>query len=406
MLQRVFITGIGIISPIGIGKDEFWKNLLEGKSGIRPFPPLEEMPVQARKAGYVFEFNPKELITGINSRRLSRYTQFTLAAVILALKDSGLDIDSVEPHRKGFIFNTIRGSYKTTVNFLRKLYTSGPSMVSPLKFSQTVMNAAATPVHLKYGIKGVSTVLTGSSAINMGYNYLKNDKAEVIICGGVDVISFLDPFKTLEDNGMLAHRENGVDEQSRPADARRNGFVYSEAAAFVVLENEKSVQSRGGTPYAEVIGYGAAHDGKAVKIFNHRTAEPIRYAMETALRKSGIMADQVGFISGMANSSVGIDDVEAEAIKQLFNSHSDYAITSYKGSVGETFGASESLGVVQAALALKEQFIPPTANLEMKDINCDLPYVTGKPVHVPLEYAIANSFEAGGNVQSTVLHKV
>ena len=406
MSQRVFITGIGVISPVGIGKDEFWNNLVKGKSGILPFPPLEEISIKARKAGYVSGFNPKELITGINSRRLSRYTQFTLAAVTLALQDSGLDIASIDPYQKGFIFNTIRGSYKTTVNFLRKLYSGGPSMVSPLKFSQTVMNAAATPVHLMYNIKGVSTVLTGSSAINMAYNYIKNCKAKIIICGGVDAISFLDPFKTLEDNGMLAHPENGIDEQSRPADVRRNGFVYSEAAAFVVLESEESALERSANTYAEITGYGMAHDGGAVKIFNNRNAEPIQYAMETALKKSDVLPEQVSFISSMANSSVGIDDVEARAIQNVFNHRSDYAVTSCKGSIGETFGASESLGIVQAALSLKEQVVPPTANLEVRDKNCDLPYVTGKPVHLPMDFAIANSFEAGGNVQSTVLHRV
>ena len=403
MSERVFISGMGVISAVGNNVNDFWQSLLSQKNGISDYEPLEEAGLANRKAGYVTDFNPKELIKGINTRRLSRYSRFTLAAIEQAISDSNIDLEKIDSGRKGLIFNTIRGSFETTIQVLNKLFQQGPQMVSPLKFAQTVTNAPATPVSIKYQLKGISTVIMGASAICLAYDYLKNNDADIIICGGVDVITTIDSFKALAGNNMLATAKNGTPELSCPGDMRHNGVIYGEGAGFVVLENQKSVEKRNGNIYCEIVGYGNAHDNMAVKYFNQRDAKPIEYSMTEALRDANINADQLSYINSMANSAPQVDECEAEAIKNVVKNYANIPVSTYKGSTGETFGSSDTLGVIQTALTLKNQKVAPIANLENIAPQCGLNYISKKPKEYQIQYGLANSFEVGGNVQSIVL---
>ncbi|MDY0092669.1 MAG: beta-ketoacyl-[acyl-carrier-protein] synthase family protein [Candidatus Vecturithrix sp.] len=400
---RVFMTGIGVVSPIGTGKEQFWTSLLEAKDGIALYEPLQTRNVGAQKASLVKDFDSARWLQGYNYRRLSRYGKFTTASIELAIQDSGLDLTNIEATRKGLIFSTVHGAFEDSVAYIQKLLDLGPSGVSPLKFAQTVDNAPATLVSIKYQLKGVSTVVEGVSACAVAYDYLTNQQADIIICGGVDVIASVEQIIALEQAGVLAHTQDGLEETSRPGDIRRNGMIYGEAAAFVVLETEQSVQQRQADVYCEIAGYGAAHDNEAITLLNQRNTEPIIAAMQNALNDAGIAAQQIEYLNSLANSTPGIDEVEARAIQHVFDGAARLPVSTCKGATGETFGASDALGLIQAALSLKHQTIAPIANLTEIDPACGLQYVTQPPQPHVMEYALANSFEVGGNVQSMVL---
>lgn len=400
---RIFVTGIGVVSPIGIGKEQFWTSLLEGKDGNVFYEPLQACNAGAQKAALVSDFDPARWLQGYNYRRLSRYGRFTTAAIELAIQDSQLDMNTIEATRKGLIFSTVHGAFEDSVAYIQKLLELGPSGVSPLKFAQTVDNAPATLVSIKYQLKGVSTVVEGVSACAVAYDYLTNQQADLIICGGVDVVASVEQIIALEQAGVLAHTQNGLEETSRPGDIRRNGMIYGEAAAFVVLETGQSVQQRQAKVYCEIAGYGAAHDNDAITILNQRKPEPIIAAMQNALLDAGVAARQIDYLNSLANSTPGIDEVEARAVHHIFNGAERLPVSTCKGATGETFGASDALGLIQTALSLKHQVVAPIANLTEIDPACGLQYVTQMPQPHVMEYALANSFEVGGNVQSMVL---
>jgi 3-oxoacyl-[acyl-carrier-protein] synthase II len=404
MNENVFITGMGVITPIGLSTTEYMKNLLSGKSGVQPFAPLEELHIRPKKAAFVENFNPKELMPEINARRLSRYVQFAYAAAKSTLLDSGINPDDVDPLRKGLMFSTVRGSYDTTIQFLETLYTRGPGMVSPLKFSQTVMNAAATPVSLKYKLKGPGTVITGISPIPFAFRTMRSGKADFILAGGVDVISFLDPFIALDRENLLAHKENGVEENSYPMDRRRNGFVYGEAAAFILLERGEYVKKRNGHIYAEIVSHATVHDSGSIQFFNRRKVEPIVYVIRESIRRANIKPEEVDVVIGMANSTPGIDETEANALLAALGDRG-YLYTTSKGATGETFGASFMLNVVLGAQILEKGIIPPVTNLKEPDRACAIPVVMEDPVIQDCRYALCLGFEAGGNVQAVLIKK-
>lgn len=404
MSEHVCITGLGVISPIGLSADEYLKNLMAGEGGIRPFEPLKALNIRPKKAGYVHSFDAKKMMPEINDRRLSRYVQFAYSAAKMAMEDSGINHEDIDPMRKGLMFSTVRGSYDTTINFLETLYAKGPGMVSPLKFSQTVMNAAATPISIKYQFKGPGTVITGISPIPYAYRTILSDKADIILAGGVDVISYLDPFIALDRENLLAHQNGTGDENSYPMDKRRNGFVYGEGAAFVLLEKREHVKKRNGHVYGEIISHATVHDSGSVYFFNRRKAEPITFAIGECLKKGNIRPDEIGVVVGMANSTPGIDEIEARAIKTVLEG-GRYFYTTPKGAIGETFGASFMMNIVLATQILEKGIIPPITNLEHQDPACSIPVVQSSPVIHEARYALCLGFEAGGNVQAALIKK-
>lgn len=404
MKQRVFITGIGVITPVGNGKKEFWNSLIEGKSGIVDCPLIED-EVPFSKAGYINDFVAQDLLKGYNFRRMARNTRFAIAAIELAISDSNVDLETIEENRKGLIFNTIVGSAELAENFIQKLFLKGPEFVSPLKFAQTVTNAPATPVSIKHKLKGVSTVLQGASAVSMAYDFLSANKADLIICGGVDAITSADVFQSTYEAGILAHKENNKEEQSCPGDVNRNGFVLSEYSGFMILETEESVKKRNADIYCEILGYSKVHDKTSAYDNNKLSVEPLSYAIKNAIESANLTPDRINYCNSLANSCHSFDEIEAKAMNNVFGENSDVLVSTFKGSIGEARGASDAMGVIQSALSIKENKIAPIANLKEIDPDCRLNYVKENAVEQEINYAISNSAELGGNVQTVVLKK-
>ena len=404
--KRVFVTGIGIISPVGIGKEEFWTSLKNMVDGSAVEEELLHSGCGSTKTCRVKSNDFSSLLDTYNHRRFSKNIKYAIAGIELAVKDANINLFDYEEYRKGLIFNTIRGSYESTVNFLETLFEKGPEFLSPLKFPLTVTNSPATPVSIKYKLKGPSTVLQGSSSVLLAYTKLKNNEADVIICGGVDVICSLDLVMSFAHNNTLATNLDGNLEVSFPADARRNGIIYGEASAFVVLENEDSLSKRNATAYSEITGCGVAYDHEAIKKFTKRNPDKFVQAMNMAISNSKISSFQIGYINSAANSSKEVDLAEATAIKQVFHSN-HIPIGDYRGSTGEILGASEIMGIIQSSLSLSKNELLPIANLKEIDPELNLNYLM-KPCNFikNQEYVISNSIEIGGNTSSIVLKKV
>jgi 3-oxoacyl-[acyl-carrier-protein] synthase II len=404
--KKVFVTGIGVISPIGIGKDEFWNSLEKKIDGSLIDEELLKTGIKSEKTCRAKCENLNSILGSYNFKRFSKYMQFTIGGIELAIKDANIDLHEFDEYSKGLIFNTVRGSYESTENFLHTLLTKGPEYVSPLKFPQTVTNAPATQISVKYKLKGCSTVLQGSSAVILAYNLIKNDSADLIICGGVDVISSMDSLIASSNENVLATKADNLVEASRPADVRRNGIIHGEASAFIILENEESVRKRKAFVYSEIIGCGAAYDLEAIRIFTRRDPNIIVQTIESALMNSNITTSQIDYINSMANSSIDVDCAEATAIKKIFKVN-NIPIGNYKGATGEVFGASETLGIIQSSLTLSKNSILPITNLTEIDPKLNLNYVMQNDLSTEkLEYALSNSLEIGGNSSSIVLKKV
>jgi len=407
MSRSVVITGVGALTPIGNSREDFWDSLVESRCGIKHFDKLDTLDIPVQKAGFIDDFKAGEHIEGINFRRLPRFSQFIIASVDMAIKDSGIRIDSIAPEKRGLIFNTINGPVDVTIKFLETLYLKGPQAVSPLKFAQTVMNAAAAPISIKNRLEGMGTVTSGLSSIITAYEYVKDGRADMMVAGGADAFgSNLDVFKTCSNHKMLATKNGSVEEGSRPADVLRNGNVMGEGAGMVVLESKEQAISRGATIYAEIVGYGITHDNNAVKKSNERTAEPIEKAVEFALQDAKITSDEIHYINALANSSVGIDYAEAVALRNAFPNILTIPVSTYKGHTGEISGAGDALGVIQTALSIKYQKIAPICGLKQIDPECGLNYVRTAPKSHDIHYALSNSMEVGGNTQAIILKHV
>lgn len=403
--KRVFVTGIGVISPVGIGKEEFWTSLKNMVDGSAVEEELIQLGSRATKTCRVKSEDFNSMLNTYKHRRFSKNMKYAIASIELAIKDANINLSGYDEYRKGLIFNTVRGSYESTENFLETLYSKGPEFLSPLKFPLTVTNSPATPVSIKYKLKGPSTVLQGSSSVLLAYNKIMNDEADVIICGGVDVIYSMNLVMAFANDGILATNTDYNREVSSPADIKRNGILYGEASAFVVLENEDSLSRRNGIAYSEIAGCGAAYDHQAVKKFTKRNSDKFVQAMNMAIRNSNVSVSQIGYINSTANSSKQVDLAEATAIKNVFGSN-QVPIGNYRGSTGEVLGASEVMGIIQSSLSLSRNELLPIANLEEVDPELNLNYLIGHNISIEnMEYVLSNSIEFGGNTSSIVLKK-
>lgn len=406
-MEKIVISGIGVISPIAYGAQSYWEALQQGKSGIKSYDLIAELDIPSKKAGHIDSFKARNFIKGINYRRLSRYSQFLIAAVEQAIQDSQLNLSEIKPDRKGLVFSTNRGSSNETLQYLEKLYSDGPQAVSPMLFSQTVTNAPATYISIKHNLKGVSTVLSGITPLDLACRYLKQNRADIVICAGVDVLGKSNFYhESAHHMDMLATQYNGYSEDSRPFDSRRNGYIISEGSAAFILEKESSLKKRGARSYCEVASVSVMHDGDCTQFVNRRNPLVIEKTYQKALKKAGIEPKQVGYINSMANSSKGVDEKEAQAIQGIFNGFSAPMVSSTKGAIGETMGAGHAMSLAHAALSIYNQEYTPTLNLSKPDAETSkLNLIMEKPVKANVEFCLAGSFEQGGNTQAVVLKR-
>lgn len=408
-MNRVVITGIGAITPIGNNIDDLWNSLINGKSGIDRISRFDVSAYPTKLAAEVKDFEPTEYIDKKEAKRMDRFTQFALASAKIALADSGLDLASEDLDRIGVVYGSGIGGIETLENQQNILREKGPGRVSPFFVPMMIADMVAGLISITFGLKGhnetiVNACASSSNAIGDAFKVIERGDADVIVTGGSEAA--ITPLAIAGFCSMKAMSTNEDPKNAcRPFDANRDGFIMGEGSATLVLESLDHALKRGAKIYCEIVGYGATADAY------HITApaplgEGAARAMKLALKDAGITPDDIDYINAHGTSTEYNDKYETMAIKNVFGEHAyKLKISSTKSMTGHMLGASGAVEAVATILAIKNGIVPPTINYETPDPECDLDYVPNKALKMDINYALSNSFGFGGHNASLVFKK-
>ncbi|HKU73750.1 MAG TPA: beta-ketoacyl-[acyl-carrier-protein] synthase family protein [Pyrinomonadaceae bacterium] len=377
MRTRVVITGLGIVSPVGIGREAFWTSLTNGRTGIKPITLFDTSKVECKTAGEITDLDVKEALPGIKTGMLYRTAQLSCVAAKLGLDDAGIELTAETKPRIGVMIGNTLGVMRTYSEFYRTALTGGYIAASPMDFANIIAITVAGYVSIVFGVSNFNSVissgeLSGLDAINYGASFIRNGKADMVLAGGVESLS-LETYLLHYLPKFLSGSTAGQREFCAPFGRGRNGFVLGEAGAVVLLEDYEHAVARGARIYAELRGYGATFDGHA--FFSSTPASKgLTRAISLASKRSGLSPEDIDYVSAGANSSVAGDQSEADAIRNVFGSTTDRLhISAIKSMIGESLSASTGVQVCASALALHEGVIPPTINSEEQDSDCNIP---------------------------------
>jgi 3-oxoacyl-[acyl-carrier-protein] synthase II len=408
--RRAVITGIGLISPLGLGIDENWNNVVQGKSGIGPITRFDASIYATRIAGEVKDFQPEQFIPKKELRKMDPFLQFALVAARLALDDSTLSITPALSERAGVIMGCGLGGITTIEESHKMLLDLGPKKVSPFFIPMIISNMAPGLISIYHGLKGpnfsVQTACAaGTHAIGQGFHMIRDGIADVMLCGGVEAT--ISSLSIAGFNAMraLSTRNDEPQRASRPFDLQRDGFVMGEGSAILVLEELHGALERGAKIYAEVIGFGASGDAYHMAAPAPEGKGAAR-CMENALLDAGIQPVEVDYINAHGTSTDLNDKYETQAIKKVFGDHAwKIAVSSTKSMTGHLLGAAGGVEGAYTALAIDRQIMPPTINYEFPDPDCDLDYVPNQAREATIRVAMSNSFGFGGTNGTLVFRK-
>lgn len=408
--NRVVITGMGVISPIGTGLKKFWTNLVEGVSGITTITRFDPADFDAKIAGEVKDFDPEEYLEKKEVKRMDRFTQYALASTKMAIEDASLDLEKENKDEIGVIFGTGIGGIGTLEEQTKIYLDKGPGRISPFFIPMIISDIAAGQIAISFGLKGVNQSLvnacaTGTNALGDAFRYLKWGEAEVIISGGSEA-----PVTPMAVGGFcamkaLSTRNDEPTKASRPFDRERDGFVLGEGCGVLVLETLDHALKRGARIYAEIVGYGSTADA-----YHITQPEPTGYgaalAMTKALKEGNISPEEVDYINAHGTSTFLNDRSETIAIKRVFGKHAyKLAVSSNKSMVGHLLGAAGAVEAIATSLTIYNSLVPPTINYEYFDEECDLDYVPNRARQMEVNTAISESFGFGGHNAVLALKK-
>lgn len=408
---RVVITGLGAITPIGIGKEDFWKGLLEGRNGIARITRFDAEGFDAQIAGEVKDFDPTAYIDKKESKRMDRCTQFAVAAARLAIEDAGLDLDKENLDRIGTFVGTGIGGMETMHSQYEKFFAKGPSRISPFFVPMMIPNMPAGQVSIVYHLHGPSSCMatacaTGTNCIGDAFRVIQRGDADVMIAGGTEAAISQAPVAGFSAMKALCTDHNDDPEHaSRPFDKNRSGFIMGEGAGLVVLESLEHAESRGAHIYAELAGYGVNSDAY------HMTSpaphgEYQAKCMQLALDDAGMKAADVDYVNAHGTSTHMNDEGETEAIKTVWgDAAKDVSVSSIKSMTGHLLGAAGGIECIASALSVEHDMLPPTINYETQDEGMDLDYVPNQAKAKTVRAAISNSFGFGGHNACLLLKK-
>ncbi len=411
-MRRVVVTGMGVITPVGLMVDEFWRNLLNGVSGIRRIEHFDVTDFPTKIAGSVYEFRP-EADTNLDRkevRHMDRFVQFAVAAAQRALAQAGLRIDEQVAERVGVYIGSGIGGLYTLEEQHRILLERGPKRVSPFFIPMMIGNMASGQVSILVGAKGpnsapVSACATSANAIGDAAKMIVRGAADAMICGGAEATLTPLAFAGFCSAKALSERNDEPERASRPFDADRDGFVMGEGAGILVLEELEFARRRGATILGELVGYGMSADAYHV-VQPEPEGDGAARAMRAALDDAGVSGDQIGYINAHGTSTPIGDVMETMAIKRVFGDHAyRLSVSSTKSMTGHLLGAAGGVEAIATILALQDGIMPPTINLETSDAKCDLDYVPNASKKRDLAYAMSNSFGFGGHNASLVFKK-
>ena len=410
MKKRIVITGIGVVSPIGIGKEEFTGALKAGKSGISAIEHFDITNFSTKISGFIKDFNPENFIDRKKAKRMARFTQLGVAAAKLAVEDSGLDFSKEDLSRIGVITGTGMGGLDIIEEEEKALLDKGPRRVSPFLIPMIITNMLPGEIAIQYGLTGPNYAITSACA---SANHAMGDSLRLLCAGDADVIISGGAEGVITPLGLagfcnmkaVSQRNDEPQKASRPFDKNRDGFVMGEGAGIIVLETLDHALARGANIYAELVGYGASDDGY------HMTApEPegkaAILAMEKAIADAGISKDEVDYINAHGTSTPLNDKTETFAIKKVFGDRAyKIPISSTKSMTGHLLGAAAGVELAATVLSMNAGFIHPTINYETPDPECDLDYVPNTAREQQINCAISNSLGFGGHNATVVVKK-
>lgn len=411
MEKRVVITGLGPITPIGIGKENFFEGLKAGKNGIEKISQFDATDYTAQIAGEVPDFDPDEFIDKKESKRMDRYTQFAVAASKLALEDSGLDLEKVDRDRFGVFVGAGIGGMKTLHSQYEKLFDKGPSRISPFFIPMMIANMAAGQIAIALNIHGpsecvVTACASGANCIGDAFIALKSGEADIMLAGGTEAAvsqAGVAGFSAMK--ALCTDHNDDPHHASRPFDKNRSGFIMGEGAGIVLLETLEHAKNRGAKIYAELVGYGRNNDA-----YHITTPAPggeyQAKCMKLALDNAGLKPEDVDYINAHGTSTKFNDKSETEAIKKLFSEHAyKLAVSSVKSMTGHMLGAAGGVEAIATVLTICNGIIPPTINYQTPDEGLDLDYVPNNFRAREVNVAISNSFGFGGHNACLALKK-
>jgi 3-oxoacyl-[acyl-carrier-protein] synthase II len=409
-MRRVVITGMGAVSPLGNDLASTWRAALAGESGIDFIRSFDASGFPVRIAAEVKDFEPPDILSPKEARRLDRNVLLALAAGKEALDDASLD-SHYEPGRMGILFGSAIGGFLGIMQQHEVLQERGPDRISPHFLPSVLVDSASGQLAISLGLRGpnyapVSACATGSHAVGEGAEVIRRGDADAVLAGGTEACMhplILAGFCAMRG---LAAEEEHPPRASRPFDATRAGFVIGEGAGALVLEELEAARARGATIYAEVLGYGTSNDG-----YHMAAPEPeaigVGQMMRSALERAGVEPERVGYINAHGTSTPLGDAAETKAIKDVFGDHAhELAVSSTKSMMGHCFGAAGALEAQMSALAVHHGVLPPTINYEHPDPVCDLDYVPNEAREVQVDVALSNAMGLGGHNACVLVGRV
>lgn len=408
--RRVVVTGVGLVSPLGIGTDVTWEGLLEGKSGIGEVTSFDTTGIASRIAGEVLDFDPTLYMNRKDVKKTDRFIQLAMAAAQFAMESSGLVVDDSNAKRTGVIIGTGIGGLPLIERMHDVLKAKGPERISPFFIPGLIVNMAAGQVSIRYGARGPNTApatacTTGLHAVGDAFRQIQLGFADAMITGGTE--SVLTPLAVGGFCAMraLSSRNDEPEKASRPWDRDRDGFVIGEGAGVVILEELDRALERDAPIYAEIVGYGMSADAYHISA-PHPGGIGAQEVMRAALQDAQLTPDSVNYINAHGTSTPLGDLAEVNAIKAVFGDHAHrLAISSTKSSTGHLLGASGGLESGILALALRDQVLPPTLNLDNPDEGCDLDFVPHEARKTNFSVGLTNSFGFGGTNGALIMQR-
>ncbi len=409
--RRVVVTGLGVVSPVGIGTETFWQALLAGKSGVGPITQFDTTDFPVKIAGEVKDFDAETYVGDKKAaRHMDRNTQFAIAAAIEAAKDANFDIEKEDPTRCGSLIGSGIGGIATTEETVLKIENRGPAKVNPFAVPMMIANMAAGQVSIHFGLQGpvltdVTACASGTNSIGLALRLIQCGDADVIFAGGTEAAVCKTPMAGFAAMKALSSRDCPPEEASCPFDARRDGFVLGEGAGVLVLEELGHAKARGAKIYAELVGYGMSGDAYHMTAPAPGGALQLR-SMENAIRDAGLAPADISYVNAHGTSTHLNDMNETAALKTLFGERAyQVPVSSTKSMIGHLLGAAGALEAIVCALSIRDQKIHPTINLKERDPECDMDYVAEGAREADVNVAMSNSFGFGGHNAVIVLRR-
>ena len=409
--KRIAVTGLGLLTPVGNDVESAWSAIRAGESGIRPIERFDVSEFSTRFGGALQDFDRDKYLPAKEARRMDEFMHYGIAAGIQALEDSGLQESGFEAERFGVAVGSGIGGITTIEETALQIKASGPRKVTPFFVPGSIINMISGTLSIRYGLKGpniavVTACTTGTHNIGLAANMISNDQADIMLVGGAEMATSPVGLGGFCAARALSTRNDEPERASRPWDKDRDGFVLSDGAGVMVIEEMEHARARGARIYAELVGFGMSGDAY------HMTApseggEGAARCMQNALRSADMSANDIDYINAHGTSTIAGDVAESEAIKQVFGSQAyNLCVSSTKSMIGHLLGASGAAEAIVSVLTLHDQVITPTINLDNPEDGCDLDYVPHKARETAVNAVLTNSFGFGGTNGSLIFRRV